>query len=144
MIEFLAFLLAAVGAYVLPDWGTRALTAAERKALDELQSRLLIAAAKCEATTGALEFLESLHVRSIFKRSGDADGDSESETRAGRFARIGTRTILRADFFDADSSVESRFTSLLHEAYHAHTRDFTDEISYDWAAKTYALLKDEL
>lgn len=122
---------------VLPDWNTRKLTGDEQSYVDGLINEMKnLATGENEEI---VKYLNNLHVERIFLDMENSEDNSDSETRAGRFAGLGkTRTILRNDFFSDE--VDNQIKTLLHEAYHAGTKDWTEELSYDWAYTAHAYL----
>lgn len=112
----------------LPDWAATSLTGAEQTQVDSL-----IADIKQFGDQEIVNNISQMTVTGKFKPGWPWGGDpSVSETRYGRFFGLNsTRTILSSNFFCRCR--KSQIETLLHESYHAGTRDFTEVKSYDYA-----------
>ena len=108
--------------------GTDDLTAAEQAIVDRRLQQLMSCAQP--AFPGLLRAIQSLDIRTKFEDWREKDGNSTSETRKNLTATI---TILSNDFFRRDTC--SQFTTLIHEAYHSSTGDFTENSAYQIAAQ---------
>ena len=133
-------LIAAALIYSLPDYGARGFTRAEathvRNAIRNLR-----AAATAAGDQQVLSNLSSMTVIGAFRPTPGGLEDDISETRLGRFFSYGSRTILRPDFFTKSSTMESQYKTLLHESYHAGSRDMSENKSYDYADDKFEKLK---
>jgi len=115
---------------ILNEHGNNPLTNTEAESVASSWEKLK----KCACDETTLAYIGKLTVTGQFNPGDIPEGDDVSETRKTLAGRS-SFTILSADFFDRPTC--SQYKTLIHEAFHAGSWDFTEDFSYTFTEDTF-------